>query len=64
MYKPDIIVQVRKKFKFIPKKVNLIEIGSLEVYERGGGVSQGLHCIASLHVPIYAYFLATQYIKY
>ena len=35
------------------KKVNIFEIGSLEVYDRGGGVAQGLHCIASLHVYIY-----------
>ena len=36
------------------KKVNIFEIGSLEVYYRGG-VAQGLHCIASLHVYIYMY---------
>ena len=35
------------------KKVNIFEIGSLEVYDRGGGVAHGLHCIASLHVFFY-----------
>ena len=38
----------------IPKKVNIFEIGSLEVYDRGEGVTQGLHSIASLHVLTYA----------
>ena len=35
--------------KYDSKRVNIFKIGSLEVYDRGGG-SQGLHCIASLHV--------------
>ena len=43
--------------RHISQKVNIFEIGSLEVYDRGGGGAQVLHCIASLHV-LYSFILS------
>ena len=52
--------QARLIFDFLPKKdskkVKIFEIGSLEVYERGG-VAQGRHWIASLHVYVYIFYM-------
>ena len=53
---PDIIICPK-----VSKKVNIFEIVSLEVYDRGGG-AQVLHCIASLRVwVIFNTFICIQF---
>ena len=51
--KGSLIFEIEKKrltrynYSSLSKKINIFEIGSLEIYDMGGGVARGLHCIAS-----------------